>query len=366
MPRKKISTTPEDVIDGVPELDDDEQFVSETTTKRTIRKEKVTPADNAEPVDAAFDADIEDEPYDEGFPDDSLAATWYGQGGNAPENPYFNIHIRRNPDSLGDKFINPTNSAMRLAPLRNVAMHVSRSEIEDIVRNLYGGGHYFFQLYHNGQLGKGWTETLADPPEAINKARQEALGLPTHTPPVELPQANPFDQFFDTLKRQREMKDLLFGDEQKRLEAEIERLKTENAASVKPQSEKLVLLETALQASNPTLQERLLEHLFPAPEESQSHWIVDLFKTAFEHKAELAGLAQMLLGGMPQPATPNIESLLRQPPPLSVLPEVPKEPSLFRRNRPEAEAVTIDNDVSSDTTGLDAAEQNGTADEPND
>src|SRR6185369_6808686 len=112
--------------------------------------------------------------------------------------------------------------------------------------------------------------------------------------------------------KQKRMKDLLFGDEKQKLESEIERLRAEIAnkpdTSPAPQSETLAILERAIASNNPTLQEKLFDIAFPPKDESSSHWIVELANTFFDHKDELAGVAQMLLGGFAPPRQPaNLE-----------------------------------------------------------
>ena len=164
-------------------------------------------------------------------------------------------------------------------------------------------GHYFFQIQYNNRLTASWKTTLADLPEHLRQLKQEAdVPEPRAAVPPPAEPVNPFDQFLDTLRRQKEMKDLLFGEDQKRMEAEITRLKDEAArapVAPEPRSEKLVLLNTRCKLQI-LLCRTGFTHLFPEPEENSSHWIVDLVKTGFEHKEELVGIAQMLLEALHQ------------------------------------------------------------------
>lgn len=75
--------------------------------------------------------------------------------------------------------------------MRNIELTAERSDIEEQVRALHGGGHYFFQIQINGRLGKSWKVTLADTPEqaAASKTPQPAV----IQPPV--PVENPLDSF---------------------------------------------------------------------------------------------------------------------------------------------------------------------------
>lgn len=350
MPRRKTSPEPEP-IEGIPELDADEQLVRETTTKQTIRKERVKadpepatlppPARDAEPDDDD-DFFIDAEPDDDRpqFSESSLAALQFNDAEEI-ENEYCNILIRRNPDSLRDKFATPNSALLNLPTMRNVPLASERYEIEEAVRDEYGGGHYFFQIQYRGNLGKSWSASLSDKPGAGQAKTEPATPTPIAEPAA--PAANPFDQFFDNLRKQKELKELLFGDELR----ELERLRAEAADrqnnSTVRQSETLSILEMALRADNPTLSEKLLKLVAPEPEDTGgSHWIVDLVKTGFEHKEELAGVLQMVLGGLAPaspPANQNIEALLRAPVPAPLAAiqqsaEPAKPATTFKRRSP--------------------------------
>ncbi len=361
MPRRKTTPPPEDAIQGIPELDDDEQFVKETTTKQTVRKERVpTQAAKPEPeiidVDDDPDDDQDDEPH---FSETSLAALQFGHDEDMAAE-YCNVLVRRNPDSMTDKFVTPNSSLLNMPPLRNVSLGEDRSDIEERVREHFGGGHYFFQIQYRGQIGKSWKASLSDLPASQRQATTAAdpyakPDAPQPMPESPPPAVNPFDQFFETLKKQKEMKDLLFGDEMK----ELDRLRREAAerASQPPgyrQSETLQILEQALKADNPALSEKLLKMAFPEESESGGgHWIADILRLGFEHKEDLAGIVQMVFGGLaPQPQAGGIEAMLRQQPPAALAsgtpaaePEPPR--SNFQRKfiqKPETEPDETDTD----------------------
>jgi hypothetical protein len=95
---------------------------------------------------------------------------------------------------------------------------------------------------------------------------------------------------------------------------------------------------------------------------------VDLVRTGFEHKEELAGIAQMVLGGLlPQPNPQGIEALLKQQPPSTAAapPIDPLPRSKFQRRRVEqpidGEGAVIDNDIHSETAGQEITDANDRA-----
>lgn len=371
--RKSKNIEP-DAIEGIPELKDDEQFVSETHTKRTVRKERA-------PQPAAIEPEEEDEDFvfiDEEPDDDrpkytelSLAALQFGEQGIEGDEArgYFNVLVRRNPDGMNDRFVRPNNAMLALPPLRNVAIAVERPEIEERIRELFGGGHYFFQIQYRGQIGRSWTASLSDSPEQIRTGR---IGLPEPpqpqpespasfpAPTVAPPAANPFDQFFETLSKQKQMKDLLFGDEQRRYEdriADLER-RVEDAsrnAGNHRQSETLSIIEKALSAEDKNVAEKLMHLAFPESQDTGGHWITDVVKIAFEHKEDLAGFAGLLFGGLaPQPKPNNLDALLRSQPPAQIAAadssEIAAPVSRFsRRAKPEEPANADSERAESDT-----------------
>lgn len=349
MPRKKISSDAE-IINAIPDLEDNEQIVIEDTKR--IRKERSKPPEPVIEPDPETEIEIiedEIESEDDGrFSETSIAAGIFRGDDEFARDQFCTVHIRRNPDSMNDHFVNPNSAVLNLPSLRNIDINTERADIEDIVRNMHGGGHYFFQIHYGNKFRYSWKASLGDTPEqrreaATAKEPQFQPAAPQMAPPESV---NPFDQFFDALEKQKRMKDLLFGDEKQKLEAEIERLRTEIAnkpePSPAPQSETLAILEKALTANNPGLQEKLFDIAFPPRDESSSHWIVELAKTVFEHKDELAGVAQMLFGGIaasrPQP---NIETLLRQQPPPTAAVE-PSRSSFKRRIASEPTRTGVD------------------------
>lgn len=336
--RKKLSTEP-DSIEAMPDLDDDEQFVVENSNRKTIRKEKV-PHQKADPIE------LDDEPDEPEFPDSpmfgetSLAALQFNDDDNF-QNQYCNVLIRRNPDSMNDRFVRPNSAVLTLPPLRNIELTADRTDIEDLIRSTHGGGHYFFQIQINGQLGKSWRASLSDTPEQIASAKAPAASpTPAHAEPAA--SRDPIDSLLDGVSKFTLLRDALFGAEQKRLENEIAELKRQVAERPEPQPaaalpDNLIILEKALGVSNPTLQERLLDAAFP--DDAGEHWIPATLKTVFEHKEEIGGLLGGLLGGLvPQPPKPKgIEDLLRSQPPAAIAAGPPNdEPftpvtSTFRR-----------------------------------
>jgi hypothetical protein len=333
MPRKKISTDAE-MIEAIPDLEDNEQIVIEDTKR--IRREILQTERPKEPEpETVIVEPVEDEDLDPPrYSDTSLAALIFNEDQEQIENQFCSVHVRRNPDSMTDRFLNPCNAVLTLPPLRNIELSAEKSDIEETVRRLHGGGHYFLQLHFNNRLASSWKVSLGDSPEALAAAKAEKFSTenPQPLPPAPAPPVNPFDSFLESLEKQKRMKELLFGDEMKELETL--RARAAEPPLPPPQSETLAILEKAMQSSNPTLQDRLLEMAFPSKDEAGSHWIVDLMKTAFEHKEELAGLAQMVLGGLvPKPKPQGIEALLRSQPPATNPPGETAEPSRsnFRR-----------------------------------
>ena len=351
MPRKKISKEPE-IIDGIPDLEENEQVVIEN--RRTIRKEKSKPPEPIlSPEPDIIEIDEEDETDDTPrFSQTSIAAGIFNEADEFGRDQFCTVLVRRNPDSMNDRFVNPNSAVLNLQPLRNIDITAERADIEDIVRNTHGGGHYFFQIHYGGQLRYSWKSSLADTPEQKRAALHPKEAIVEQPAPIEKPEpVNPFDQFFDALQKQKQMKDLLFGDEKRQLEDEIRRLKDEvaNRPQPAPQSETLAILEKAISAGNPSLQEKLFDIAFPPKDESNSHWIVELAKTVFEHKEELAGVAQMVFGGLagPRPQQ-NIEALLRSQPPAGLNAPATAS-SAFRRRQisptPAEQAETIDGEI---------------------
>jgi len=336
MPRKKISTDAE-MIEAIPDLEDNEQIVIEDTKR--IRKEILQTERPKEPepetviVEPVEDEDLDPPRYSE----TSLAALIFNEDPEQIENQFCSVHVRRNPDSMTDRFLNPCGAVLTLPPLRNIELSAEKSDIEETIRKLHGGGHYFLQLHFNNRLATSWKVSLGDSPEAIAAAKAEKFSTENpQAPPAPVQPINPFDSFLESLEKQKRMKELLFGEEMKELETL--RAKAAEAPTAAPQSETLAILEKAMQSSNTTLQDRLLEMAFPSKDEGSSHWIVDLVKTAFEHKEELAGLAQMVLGVLvPKPQPQGIEALLRSQPPTAKPPAAEiAEPSRsnFRRKAP--------------------------------
>lgn len=364
MPRKKVSAD-ENSLPEV-DLDDDEQLVIENTNTKTVRRERVTPqpaAEQAKPADVPPAIDIDDDADDdeEPFSDSSLAGVIFGEPSSENiENQFCTVHVRRNPDSMGDTFASACGDVTSLPRIGNVPLSTDKADIEDRVRRDYGGGHYYFQIHYAGQLGRSWRATLADLPEHLRNGGRGVAGdtqpaavfvqppLPA-TPPVD-----PVTQFLDGLEKQKRMKELLFGEDRERMERELAELRAENERSrqqpMEPKGERLVLLETALAATSPELQTRLLEHLFPTDEPGgKRHWFADLADVALQNKDTILGLLGGLLGMAPPTPPQTIDDMMRATPPMPPippLPPMPPVPSSFGRKPVTAPPSEISNSKS--------------------
>lgn len=354
MQRKKISTGQNNA--AIVELDDDEELVEEvTTTKRIGRERRPKPAEEKEVVTVEPEpADDEAEEFNEPeFSDTSLAALIYGDGDEPIENQFCNVAVRRNPDSMNDRFLTPCGSTMNLPVLRNIELSAERMDIEERVRHEFGGGHYFFQLHFDNRLRSSWKSTLSDLPEAVARDKQlkaaaSQLSAPL-TPPPAGETVNSIDAFLDNIEKQRRMRDLLFGEDKLRYETRIAALEAEAAKPqppAVPQSETLTILEKALTANSPELADRLLDYAFPTKDDSPRHWVADLIDVGLKNKDALLGIVGPLLGVAAQPAPqPSIADLMRASPPAG-LPSVPIEPpsqtSGFRRRPIEPEPPSIE------------------------
>lgn len=339
MPRKKVSTDA-DVIEGIAEINDDEQLVEETTRK--VRRERVSrtkPEPEPETIIDFDDEDEDDEPPNTPlYSDTSLAAAIFDDDADTFHRPqYCNVNIRRNPDSMNDRFSTPCRNVLSLPPLRNVEITADKSDIEEQVRSEYGGGHYFFQINYDGKLRHSWKTSLADLPANQRPNPNAAEPTPAApTPPPVPPPADPLDSMINSLAKMRTLKEALFGDEEARMQRRIEELERQietrpEPAAAQPLPENLQILEKALATTNPTLQTKLLDYAFPP--DSGSHWIPETIKTIFEHKDEIGGLLSVLIGGLapqqPRPQQPQtIDNLLRGQPPVAL------QPQTFRRSVP--------------------------------
>lgn len=351
MPRKKNSDV--DVIDGIAELDDGEQFVEETTRK--VRREKTSHRKTDEiEIEDRIETVVDPvneicEPENRNYSPTSIAAIVFKDDDEGDvSNQYCTINIRRNPDSLNDKFATPCSSLTHLPRLLNVSLADDRADIEDRVRREFGGGHYFFQIHYNGSLSTSWRTTLSDlPAHAAPWARDEQP--PPAQPGPAAPTVNPIDAFLDSVEKQNRLAALLFGDERRRLESEIAELKIANANAaavpIEPKSEKLTILETALSVPNPALQDRILNNLFPADEPDSRHWFADLVSVAMENREAIASVAATLFGSLAPPPQkqPTVAEMLRMQPP-TLPPAASEQPAKtnFRRRQPHAFADSDD------------------------
>lgn len=354
--RKKISTN-ENNIGSVAELDDGEQLVIESS--KTVRRERSPKPDPApDPIDGDI---ITVEPEDDDDPDESpeysdqsLAAMIYGDGDEPLENQFCTIAIRRNPDSITDRFVVPCSAVTTYPPMRNVEITADRMDIEEHFRvnNAGFGGHFFFQLHFNSRLRGSWKTTLSDDPAAVAAAKTQKFAASQPVIPPAAEPVNPIDAFLDNIEKQNRMRDLLFGSEQKRMEAEIADLRRENERTKdlpsEPKSEQLLILEKALAAPGGDLQDRLLEYAFPSSEGNR-HWIADTVDVVLKNKDTIIGMLGPLLGLGAAPATApemNVADLMRMPAPGRALTDPPPQPapSIFRRHKskPETEEPDVE------------------------
>lgn len=327
MLRKKISA--DGNAAAVIDLDDDEQLEKTVTTKTTIGKSKKT-ADKSkddEVIEAlpVLDADEADEAEQMQFSETSLAGLLTNDDEDDFANQFCTINVRREPDALNDRFLTPCSTRTNLRPLRNVELTAEVADIEDRVLELVGGsgGHYFFQIQYNGRLAKSWKSTLADDPAAVARSKAEANPQPAAvaTQPVDA-----VDSFLNNLRKQKEMRDLLFGDAEKKFEESLAELRAENerlrSNPAEPKSENLLLLEMARDEKNEEHRQRLLDRVFGGGN-GERHWLADAMQVALENKDAILGVIGSLIGG----ATPaqnaetqtasgaSVDDLLRSQPP---------------------------------------------------
>lgn len=336
MTRKKVSNedSTQNFDDNIPDLTDGEKVI--ITDQRTIEK-KTVPAANQTPRDFVnFDNQIYDD-EDDAPPEYSQnsIAHLIDNGDDSLENQFCTVMIRREPDSLTDNFLKPQQSRLSLQPLRNVELTADRSDIEELVRNLHGGGHYYFQIQYNGALSASWKQSLADSPEALAKAAADKVAIETakhpQTPPQTAlpPSANPFAQFFEVLKQQKEMKELLFGEELKELEELRRRDNNRQTPTAAPENEKLALLQYAEKMNNAELQNKLLGYVFG---ESESGGLLDTAKYVLDNQDKLASLATTVIGtifgamptGAAAPTTQDIARMLKGKTPPAAPPTPPQ------------------------------------------
>lgn len=349
MARKKVSTSGDMNMD-IPDLQENEEVVIED--KRTIRKQRAKPpAIEPEPIEFDDD-DMDDDVIDAEpeFSQTSLAALIFGDDANRPTEQFCTVAVRRKPDAMRDRFTTPCSSVTNYPALTNISIDAERDEIEEIVREQYGGGHYFFQIRYNNRLASSWQSTLADLP-AMMQPKQEHAAVTAAIPPPAVP-SDPLDSMLTNLTKMKALKDALFGDEENRLKEQIADLKAEIAnrpepTPAEPLPENLRILEKALGVQNKDLQDRLLDAAFP--EESGGHWIPETIKTIFEHKEEIGGILAGVLGGLagPRPAASPaaMADMLRRQPPAALPPHSqPAAASPFKRGVKRSDTGETDDD----------------------
>ena len=375
MPRKRIPTSTNSPAAATALLDDDEQLVEETTTTKRIGRQRRTPTAEVEvtppPADFIDIDDDGDEIEQPIFAETSIAAMLFrDQDESSVEDQFCTIAVRRNPDSMNDRFAVPCATLTNMPPLRNVGITEDKMDIEDRVRSFHNGGNYFFQIHYNNRLGGSWKATLSDLP-----GWKPPTAEPTHepTPVVQTaPAANPMDTFLADLERTKRLKEALFGDDQKRYEDSIAALRSElDAAKTAtsnepPMSEELLMWKMAKDMPESEAKNRLLDKLMPADESGNRHWIVDAAQLALENKDAIIGVVGSIFGAFVQPQQPaqppNIADMMRSP-----APALPTRPSVFTKKpeptpaepppppEPIAEPVTEAADISKgDETAIEA------------
>jgi hypothetical protein len=192
----------------------------------------------------------------------------------------------------------------------------------------------------------------------LKRQLEEKGALEKTTSAQSLSAQNPFDQFFETLKRQTEMKELLFGEEIRELE-ELRRTANQPAAPTEPQSEKLAMLQYAEKMQNEKMQEKLLEYVF---DEESGGGLLDTAKFVLANQDAVVSIGQKIIGalfgstggqtGAMQPS--DLEAILKQKPPANGangnadLPAPPRS-NFQRRHKPATKAAPADKPTTAHT-----------------
>lgn len=319
--------------DAAAKLGEDEEII--LSDVRTIRKNKRQPP--AEPADLnIIDVDDENDEIDADseteFPIGTIGFRAFGGDGDPHALTECNILVVRKPDGAGDNFLKPCKARLGQPPIRNVDLMTPESEIEEMVRINYGGGHYYLQTQFGNRNGRGWTASLDDPPDALEKARraEQAERQPIAAAAAPDPPINHFEQRIKELELERQYDELKFGPERKRLEkleTELDDLRRKAAEPpAAPKSRELEILEAVATMNKPDLTERVIDSMFPSEDDDggrgkSRHWFADLVSVAVENKDALFSvLGSLLGGGVPAtaPQQPGIDAFLRQQPPAAV------------------------------------------------
>jgi len=369
MPRKKISTDEKDAA-VIAELDADEEFVVDTTTTKRVRRERrEKPSETVETTDA-----IDAEPILDAEPDDileipplpysptSLAAMIYDETDEPNYAEEFcTVAVRRQPDTMGDSFATPCTAVTNLPRVQNVEITADKADVEDRVRREYGGGHYFFQIRLGSGLSRSWKATLADLPRV--SATTEATTQPTTTVHA-APPSDPFDSFLDNLRRQRELRALLFGDEEKRLHEELRQLREQvqnaRALPAEPQSDLALAVSLLKDAHDPTIVDFIRDAVMPSPEPESKTGFWDFAKYLFDNKNEIIGLLGPVLGSFapgtpPGTVSPNaaLAAALKAPPPTLPTTDIePRGQSRFSRKKATSKTEENNDDNRTNDTSL--------------
>ncbi len=325
MTRKKISDSDTNAA-IVAELEPDEEFVVNTNTTKRVSREKRKPEPEAEReivIDADASDEIDAEPV-ETFSPDSLAAMIYAED----EEPSFaetfcTIAVRRQPDGMGDSFATPCTTVTNLPRLPNVEITAERADVEDQVRREYGGGHYFFQIRTANGLGRAWKATLSDLPANRRPSNAEPTATPEPTIPTaaHVQHVDPVDSFLDNMRKQRELKEYLYGDEERRMREQIAAMQAKLDAQTNnaPRSD----LETAvslMRDADSDVKEIIRDVLLPDAGPEPKKGFVDLAIWAFENADKVIPVVGSVLSsftGQAQPQ-PNVLQMLKAQPPAAL------------------------------------------------
>ncbi len=326
------------------ELDDGEQFVEETTTTKRVGRQKAAKAVETEPpppVDLYDDDDFEvvEPPYPDGTAAHKL---WLRSQSLDAEDDSTNfdqgdVLVVRKPDGPTEKFLTPCISRVSCAPLRNVDLaNLSESDIEESVRTLYGGGHYYLQYKIGKTFLTGWGCDLADSPDAVAAARAAAAPQPVAPATAPAPVHDPLEyerQRNERLRLEREYDELKHGDERRRMERlETEIAELRKAPPAEPQSDLALAVQLLRGNNDPTIVDFVRDVVVPGERESPTS-VWDFAKYVMENAGTVLPVIASALGLAPPPQSPQqaVTDLMRSAPPST--PAQPPTAGTFRRQR---------------------------------
>lgn len=298
MPRKKISPTPDaDAFADLGEnLPDGEKII--ITDQRTIEKKSV-PATHDQPAPPKYvelePDDNDDDDYDDDAPQlpaNSVGAFLFGDGTIDFENQSLTISIRREPDNFGDNFLNPCTSRLQFQPLRNVELTADRTDIEERVREINGGGHYFFQIYYNGEVTKTWRASLADTQHAIQKAKADATAAAAANQPAP---ASPPQPAIAAAAAPKSLSDQI--KEMAELKENLDKIFPAPAAPPPPVPPPPTDLGLVMAHADSPNFDKLLDRVLPKEESSVVRDVVDGVKEVLPYGEQIGSFLRGLVGG---------------------------------------------------------------------